>query len=79
MSSLYSQLKVDNVTQHQDITFVCHSLGGIVTERLLLDHPEVAARGTERQPIRVFCQPLRHRACAFRSGFCCCSADSHRR
>jgi pimeloyl-ACP methyl ester carboxylesterase len=44
VSNLYSQLKVDNVTQHQDITFVCHSLGGIVTEHLLLDHPEVVAR-----------------------------------
>jgi pimeloyl-ACP methyl ester carboxylesterase len=44
VSSLYSRLKGDNVTQHRDINFVCHSLGGIVTERLLLDHPEVAAR-----------------------------------
>jgi pimeloyl-ACP methyl ester carboxylesterase len=44
VSSLYSRLKGDNVTQHRDVTFVCHSLGGIVTERLLLDHPEVAAR-----------------------------------
>jgi pimeloyl-ACP methyl ester carboxylesterase len=44
VSSLYSQLKVDKVTQHQDITFVCHSLGGIVTERLLLDHPEVVTQ-----------------------------------
>jgi pimeloyl-ACP methyl ester carboxylesterase len=44
VTSLHSQLEEAGITRHREIIFVCHSLGGIVTERLLLDYPIDASR-----------------------------------
>jgi pimeloyl-ACP methyl ester carboxylesterase len=32
------------LSEHDQLIFLCHSLGGIVIERMLLSHPEVAAK-----------------------------------
>lgn len=32
------------VTEHRDLVFLCHSLGGLVVERMLIDRPEIAAK-----------------------------------
>jgi pimeloyl-ACP methyl ester carboxylesterase len=44
-SGLWNQLNVefDVVSRHQDFIFLCHSLGGLVVEQMLIDHPELAA------------------------------------
>jgi pimeloyl-ACP methyl ester carboxylesterase len=30
--------------EHKELIFVCHSLGGLVVERLLIDHPDIGAK-----------------------------------
>jgi pimeloyl-ACP methyl ester carboxylesterase len=43
VSRIHADMQRDGIfTRHREAVFVCHSLGGIVIERLLLDHPEVA-------------------------------------
>jgi pimeloyl-ACP methyl ester carboxylesterase len=32
------------VSDHNEVIFVCHSLGGLVVERMLIEHPEIAAK-----------------------------------
>lgn len=41
---LWQQLQQQGVWQHQEVVFIAHSLGGIVTEEMLLSHPADAAR-----------------------------------
>ena len=41
---LYQGLKRQGVWDHSEIVFIAHSLGGIVTEEMLLNHPAEAAR-----------------------------------
>ena len=41
---LYLSLKRQRVWDHQEIVFIAHSLGGILTEEMLLSHPADAAR-----------------------------------
>ncbi len=41
---LWNQLQQQHVWEHQDVVFIAHSLGGIVTEQMLLNHPDSAAR-----------------------------------
>lgn len=41
---LWKGLKRQRVWEHQEVVFVAHSLGGIVTEEMLLNHPADATR-----------------------------------
>ena len=41
---LWQGLKRQHVWEHREIVFIAHSLGGILTEEMLLDHPVDAAR-----------------------------------
>lgn len=41
---LFNQLQSQGVWRHQEVVFIAHSLGGIVTEQMLLNHPAEAAR-----------------------------------
>jgi hypothetical protein len=42
---LFGQLNGAHVlADHQELIFVCHSLGGLVVERMLIGHPEIAAK-----------------------------------
>ena len=41
---LWQGLKRQRVWEHSEIVFIAHSLGGILTEEMLLDHPDDAAR-----------------------------------
>jgi pimeloyl-ACP methyl ester carboxylesterase len=41
---LWQRLKQQRVWEHREIVFIAHSLGGIVTEEMLLNHPSDAAR-----------------------------------
>jgi pimeloyl-ACP methyl ester carboxylesterase len=45
-AALWKQLNDDFgvVSRHQDFIFLCHSLGGLVVEQMLIDHPELAAQ-----------------------------------
>jgi len=40
---LYQKLKAQGVWDHNEIVFIAHSLGGILTEEMLLNHPADAA------------------------------------
>ena len=40
---LYQKLKQQKVWDHREVVFITHSLGGIVTEEMLLSHPTDAA------------------------------------
>ena len=40
---LYQKLKQQRVWEHREVVFITHSLGGIVTEEMLLSHPTDAA------------------------------------
>lgn len=40
---LYQKLKAQRVWDHSEIVFIAHSLGGIITEEMLLNHPADAA------------------------------------
>lgn len=40
---LWQGLKRQRVWEHRDVVFIAHSLGGIVTEEMLLNHPDDAA------------------------------------
>lgn len=40
---LYQELKRQRVWDHKDIVFIAHSLGGLLTEEMLLNHPANAA------------------------------------
>ena len=43
--SLYEQLDRNGILKdYQDLVFICHSLGGLVVERMLLEHPDAAAK-----------------------------------
>ena len=41
---LYQKLQSQGVWSHSEIVFIAHSLGGILTEEMLLNHPADAAR-----------------------------------
>lgn len=41
---LWQQLQQKGVWQHQEVVFIAHSLGGLLTEEMLLSHPDSAAR-----------------------------------
>ena len=41
---VWQHLAAQHVWDHQEVTFIAHSLGGIVTEEMLLRHPADAAR-----------------------------------
>jgi pimeloyl-ACP methyl ester carboxylesterase len=41
---LWQGLKRQRVWEHSEIVFIAHSLGGILTEEMLLNHPDDAAR-----------------------------------
>jgi pimeloyl-ACP methyl ester carboxylesterase len=41
---LWQKLKAKRVWEHGDVVFIAHSLGGILTEEMLLNHPADAAR-----------------------------------
>lgn len=41
---LWQRLKAQRVWDHAEVVFVAHSLGGILTEEMLLNHPDDAAR-----------------------------------
>jgi pimeloyl-ACP methyl ester carboxylesterase len=41
---LWQKLKAQGVWDHSEVVFIAHSLGGILTEEMLLNHPEDAAR-----------------------------------
>jgi pimeloyl-ACP methyl ester carboxylesterase len=41
---LYQRLKQQRVWEHREVVFIAHSLGGILTEEMLLRHPADAAR-----------------------------------
>jgi pimeloyl-ACP methyl ester carboxylesterase len=41
---LWQQLQQQHVWNHKEVVFIAHSLGGIVTEEMLLSHPADAAR-----------------------------------
>ena len=40
---LWKELERQNVWEHSEIVFIAHSLGGILTEEMLLNHPDDAA------------------------------------
>lgn len=41
---LWQRLEVQHVWEHKEIVFIAHSLGGILTEEMLLNHPADAVR-----------------------------------
>jgi pimeloyl-ACP methyl ester carboxylesterase len=41
---LWQQLKDNRVWDHREVVFIAHSLGGLITEEMLLNHPAEAAR-----------------------------------
>ena len=41
---LYERLKQQRVWEHREVVFIAHSLGGILTEEMLLRHPTDASR-----------------------------------
>ncbi|GGH08341.1 esterase/lipase family protein [Silvibacterium dinghuense] len=41
---LYRSLQAQHVFDHREVVFLAHSLGGLLTEEMLLNHPDVAAR-----------------------------------
>jgi len=41
---LWQRLQAQRVWEHREIVFIAHSLGGILTEEMLLSHPTEAAR-----------------------------------
>ena len=41
---LWQRLKAQRVWEHREVVFIAHSLGGILTEEMLLNHPDDAAR-----------------------------------
>jgi triacylglycerol esterase/lipase EstA (alpha/beta hydrolase family) len=41
---LWQKLKAQHVWDHNEVVFISHSLGGILTEEMLLNHPTDAAR-----------------------------------
>ncbi len=41
---LWQRLKAQRVWEHSEVVFIAHSLGGILTEEMLLSHPDDAAR-----------------------------------
>jgi pimeloyl-ACP methyl ester carboxylesterase len=41
---LWQQLKDNRVWDHREVVFIAHSLGGLITEEMLLNHPADAAR-----------------------------------
>ncbi len=42
---LFAQLDHFQVAaDHEDLVFVCHSLGGLVVERMLIEHPELSSK-----------------------------------
>ena len=44
-SVVWEQLRNENVWgDHREVVFVCHSLGGLVVERMLILHPEIASQ-----------------------------------
>jgi pimeloyl-ACP methyl ester carboxylesterase len=32
------------IEDHKDLVFVCHSLGGLIVERMLIEHPEISSK-----------------------------------
>jgi hypothetical protein len=44
VSNIMNRAKSDGVFEHKEVVFLVHSLGGLVTQRLLLTHREVAAK-----------------------------------
>lgn len=41
---LWQQLRENRVWDHREVVFIAHSLGGLITEEMLLNHPEDAAK-----------------------------------
>ena len=41
---LWGKLKQQRVWEHKEVVFIAHSLGGLLTEEMLLNHPAEAAR-----------------------------------
>jgi pimeloyl-ACP methyl ester carboxylesterase len=41
---LWQQLKDNRVWDHREVVFIAHSLGGLITEEMLLKHPQDAAK-----------------------------------
>jgi pimeloyl-ACP methyl ester carboxylesterase len=41
---LWQQLKDNRVWDHREVVFIAHSLGGLITEEMLLNHPADAAK-----------------------------------
>jgi hypothetical protein len=42
---LWQQLTEEHVwSDHREVVFVCHSLGGLIVERMLIAHPDVAGQ-----------------------------------
>lgn len=41
---LWQRLKAQGVWDHREVVFIAHSLGGILTEEMLVNHPDDAAR-----------------------------------
>lgn len=42
---LYAQLSHFSVaSDHKDMVFICHSLGGLIVERMLIDHPDLSKK-----------------------------------
>jgi pimeloyl-ACP methyl ester carboxylesterase len=41
---LWQQLKDNRVWEHREVVFIAHSLGGLITEEMLLNHPADAAK-----------------------------------
>jgi triacylglycerol esterase/lipase EstA (alpha/beta hydrolase family) len=41
---LWQQLKDNRVWDHREVVFIAHSLGGLITEEMLLSHPAEAAK-----------------------------------
>jgi hypothetical protein len=44
VSNIMNRAKNDGVFDHKEVVFLVHSLGGLVTQRLLLTHREIAAK-----------------------------------
>lgn len=44
VSSLNNRLESDKIFAHREVVFVCHSLGGLIIQRLLLTHRNLAKR-----------------------------------
>ena len=44
-TKLFAQLDGSGIfNDHKELIFVCHSLGGLVVERMLIEHPEISGR-----------------------------------